>query len=328
LSIASRPVDIDQPETFLGAIEAANPATRCLAKAQVGLLIEGIDLGASDGVDVEEVAVDYAIVQAAPGSERVYHGMLRETYACCETDHRWPELVRAFDYDGDGTPELIFTTVHEEGAAGEGATAVETFLSLVALRGDAIVPLPALGAVRFPVRLAETAELAPDIDGDGRPDALTWFDYEIPPGCFYETGGMLRPAFALHADPGGRFLGDDAAALAFARSWCPRPPTRPLAEVPGRELAAEVICARLWGASADEVGRALDSRCSTREPEGYRAGEECVDTRERSTCGSWIFRIAEKAPPLDLGHSPTPTGSTRHGESRPGVEGPRSSAHR
>ena len=149
-----------------------------------------------------------------------------------------------------------------------------------------------------------------DIDGDGRPDLIV-----IPEP--YQTRGLQKNAangewssdptllFLAHAVPGGEFRLDDAAAQNFVKKeWCDHAPL----DVVRRQndeailLGNPLVCARLWGASREQLRRTVMRRCktfSTRE-QWERALVRNDDANLREECAPWVPELIDAEPPLRL----------------------------
>jgi len=188
------------------------------------------------------------------------------------------------DFDGDGDPEMVVLTageLHEDGRWQQ--------VRIYAHAGGAIVPYaPARGIEASAIR---------DVDGDGRFDLVYHAPYEtIAPIC--TTGfGVLAwgPELVAHALPDGTFSRDDAAALAFAKKSCPRPPRELVPEPNGWWRALDAIaCARMWGESEASVTARLSAECG---PPPKVPGADCD-----SKCGdrALYFQWAAIPPPLRL----------------------------
>ncbi len=157
------------------------------------------------------------------------------------------EKVFSFDYDGDGIEEIMLrcgSSVWEDSGARLG---LWTFRE-----GTVAAYSPASG-----IDLADTA----DQDGDGRPDLISFERYWLSEECGDAPPPVGTPAVLFHSLPDGTFSAHDEVAGAFLRVACPEPPGALLLEE--NDCAAfhtrgRIACARLWGASAEEVRTRLN----------------------------------------------------------------------
>lgn len=150
----------------------------------------------------------------------------------------------AFDYDGDGEPELALTLQHirhEDSDPARGR--VWTFR-------DGHITLYA------PARAVDVARVE-DVDADGRPDLRSVAPFArvavaLGSGFSY---GVVGPEWVFHSLANGEFSSVDAVAVRAARVACP--------DAPGSALrtAVEVACARAWGLSPRDVDAAIQRGC-------------------------------------------------------------------
>lgn len=100
-----------------------------------------------------------------------------------------------------------------------------------------------------------------DYDSDGRPDLIGYYGNKRNFGC----GGMDPPPegtpfILFHSTKDGSFSPSDEVAAQFLRKGCPEPPTEYFPE-PQKlwemDSLYRVSCARVWGASENEVRQAL-----------------------------------------------------------------------
>lgn len=164
--------------------------------------------------------------------------------------------LHARDLDGDGVPEaLVQRSAYRVGGGDESA------LRVVSWRGGTASPYAA--AAGF-----EDAAEASDADHDGALDLLWLARFAPADGvCGWGAGRVALVAIA-HNDGRGAFSRDDDTARAWLRAQCPGPPTRLIAPEGGdsdspslrvEDTLRRVACARVWGASADEVARRLEA---------------------------------------------------------------------
>lgn len=200
-------------------------------------------------------------------------------------DHTELGLQAAFDFDGDGVPEVaIRRSVHEDC---EGSSS----LGIWKIAGAMLIPYP----------LQPRPELVTirDEDHDGRPDLVTRGAYDgLYDGCRYDREAV--PAiFVHHSLPDGSFSTTDEVARAALRSACPSP----AAELPvwdraedAEDLAHALMCARLWDTPVDKLLRRLSGQCqSFSESDGCAA-----DAGPKRLCPGWIKSLIEVRPGVKL----------------------------
>jgi hypothetical protein len=176
-----------------------------------------------------------------------------------------------FDFDGDGDEEMFLRVAEVvDGIERRSAGRIWTFRRIG----------PGAGIDRYAPARDIDVETLRDVDADGRPDAITYAPYVFAAG---EWGCGLRvfrahgPPFVAHALADGTFTRDDAVARAEARRACPSKPTTIVATVEGvvdpQQTANDIACARMLGATIDEVVDAIDISC------GHECGaaRRCVD---------------------------------------------------
>jgi hypothetical protein len=159
----------------------------------------------------------------------------------------------AFDYDHDGTVEVIaLVSAH----LGDGP-----------IRSRGRVWTYRDGAVRlYPRAEGILVEDVRDVDRDGRPDLVTYagvtgFASGCDGGYEYRATG---PELLAHSLGDGSFSLADAIAARAARGVCPARPRLfegDRLQVP--DVAKQIACARLWGATAAEVHREIDRTCGS-----------------------------------------------------------------
>ena len=161
------------------------------------------------------------------------------------------EVQGLYDYDGDGVSEIGLMTSHHYG--GEDRTEKATMYSWK--NGDAIeykaVPW-SFDAMR-------------DVDGDGRPDLLLKGPFVADAPCTYDGELRFAPMQIAHSLPNGEFSLDDNIAKEVVRLQCGPAATELVAtngegasrNVDERLTMLRVTCARMAGASADELTKRL-----------------------------------------------------------------------
>lgn len=219
--------------------------------------------------------------------------------------------VRALgDLDRDGNREIVLEQIEEPRQTGSCTRYIPTYKSRVySIVGGRLIPYQGVPPLASELAFAEFR----DHDKDGYLDYWSFADYQVPRAC----QPKLMPGFLLHGQPGGTFSATDAVAREGVRAWCPRPPAQTLDGVPTADLAAHVICARLWGTPKETLTAALERRC-TRSPEGeatpdggisyrglpwgfcYHPGDECTHAVPPEVCGAWLAALADVEPPFTL----------------------------
>lgn len=289
----------------------------------LGLVVKGFEHKASyagdDGLD--DWTVDYDIVaylpEQRPSGVRNLTADLPAPGVSCVQSPGWADAARnecavrsLGDLDRDGNREIVLEQIEQPRETGTCTRATPTYksrvYSIIAGRLSPYQGVPPLASERA------FAEFR-DHDRDGYLDYWSFAAYRIPLAC----QPKLLPGFLLHGQPGGTFTATDAVARAGVRAWCPRPPAQTLDGVPAVELAAHVICARLWGTPKETLKAAIERRCS-RSPEGevtpdgsisyrglpwgfcYHPGDECAHAVPAEMCGSWLTALTDVEPPFRL----------------------------
>jgi hypothetical protein len=180
-----------------------------------------------------------AVVQSVVPLERGVDG---ENWSF--VDRYWfnpPDLkIQFFDYDGDGTDEVILST-YERHFESEPRSLVQLWTS----RGGAVVAYPTGGRTPF-VRVE-------DVDHDGRPDLVT-LEVSVM-AASGAAGHEVGPDVVYHSLPGGKFDGRDAVARAAFEKSCP-PALRSFEGHKGADtetLAMLLICSRAAGMTSEQA---------------------------------------------------------------------------
>jgi len=268
---------------------------------------------AQSGSECEQIAVEFALVRielprakaAGPKIEVVYavhHENGEESRT--DDDHdksfhyehnrqsvSWPRIEAAYDYNGDGTPELVVGKYY----APPEATDVHVTLSVWSLSDNSLRPYDAAPTVEvvLPSNIpneqrppgAAAGDLVVDADGDGRPD-LTWHGpYETTE--VHDSGDEVcgaapisDRAFIYHATVNGEFRANDVVAANHLRKWCPHKPklSRLSEEIGALGKQRVVACARAWGATPAELSGAFERHCAQeRKRLGARAKDTCFE---------------------------------------------------
>ena len=244
----------------------------------------------------------HADVVFIKGAQKVRAPMPPTTVEAGLEQHLY-SLGGAFDYDGDGIPEVFL--VHNYW---EEAELPEDTIELKSLKRGKLVPYA------YSPPLSPTAPIK-DIDGDGRPDL-----YSVGPYAhvYPNADGPQQPAkeipalFVYHSLPGGRFSADDAVAQACLRKACPDAGLQAVAALRAQAVAQKadladllirtVVCARSRGKSASEVMQTLKSECHHWVEGGSwdDAGVFQIDFDQpaKHTCPNWLKQLVAVTPPL------------------------------
>lgn len=180
------------------------------------------------------------------------------------------EEPQFFDYDGDGDDEvLVFGAADEEGYDPDFHE-VWTFKN-----GSVVAYAPAAG-----IEFDGTTQL----DGDRRPDLASRGPYakilaESESGESYPIAPHI---FVWHSLANGTFDVHSPAAIAFTKAQCgPRSPIDFESAFFDDGLASSIVCARLWGATAEELHAAADKRC-----------------KKNDRCPAWVTALIDVPPPF------------------------------
>jgi hypothetical protein len=153
-------------------------------------------------------------------------------------------LAGLYDYDNDGTPEVIVAHVEwvEEGRDGIAHT-------VFTVRD---------GAVReyAPAHAFEHIEDVIDADHDGRPDLVLPSPWRVEDTCGMDGIEHFGPRRLAHALPDGQFSTTDTVSRAWTLSQCRRYIDQGM---PGPDVL-DVACARLAGSSPEATVAALHAR--------------------------------------------------------------------
>ena len=193
-----------------------------------------------------------------------------------------------FDFDGDGEEEIFLRL----GYAPEGTE--------LDARGR-VWSFSAGTVARYAPSRDVIVEAVRDLDGDGRPELLTYGGYQATTlddddACKVPPHRAHGPLFALHALAGGEFSAVDAVARTVATRACPARPTSIFSTGDGVgvdpfRVLEDLACARLWGTSAAEIDRERDATCGAAT--GCPLASVCHDPE------TW-HRLAAAQPPLLL----------------------------
>lgn len=289
----------------------------------LGLVVKGFkheETYAGDD-DFRDWTVAYDIVaflpeQRASGVRNLTADVTEPGLSCVQSPG-WADAARhecavrsIGDLDRDGNREIVLERIEEPRETGTCTRNTPIYKSRVySIIGGRLVPYKSLPPIESERSFTEFS----DHDRDGYLDSWSFANYQIPRACQVK----LLPGFLLHGQPDGTFTAADAVARDAARSWCPRPPAQTLDGVAAADLAAHVICARLWGTPKEKLKTALARRC-TRSPHGevtqeggihyrglpwgfcYHQGDECEHAELSDVCGEWALALVDVEPPLQL----------------------------
>src|SRR5690606_37059072 len=123
-----------------------------------------------------------------------------------------------------------------------------------------------------------------DVDQDGRPDLIVQGDFRLQ---WLDCAGFSGPddlvPLVAHSQPDGRFSLTDEVAKTHVRKLCPEAPR----SIPDYEANGDfepwktvhnVVCARVWGVSPDEVLDALSTECLR-----YESFDDCTELPDGMT---------------------------------------------
>lgn len=225
-------------------------------------------------------------------------------------------LAGAFDYDGDGNPEVLIA--HHFWEQGESS---DEYIELKSIKHGELVPYPQAPPLKlihpshyevYPERPAH------DVDGDGRPDLYSAGPYaslEKPdPGQSEDDLPAIPALFVYHSLPDGRFSANDAVARAALAKDCPvnRSPSAAeliaQAKAQGKQFSKSliplVLCERARGKSAAEVLKAHQLECRKWPAEGNWnwEGEFSLSSGEvvKDACPIWLKKMLAIPPPTVL----------------------------
>ncbi|MFO0650024.1 MAG: VCBS repeat-containing protein [Polyangiales bacterium] len=167
---------------------------------------------------------------------------------------RYTVDLRLSDLDGDGVPEVFVRR-----ASARGTTLPTRALEVFTSRGDTVSPYG-------PAQPFASANDVEDRDGDGLDDLVWTAIYTSPDAwCQSRVGPLEALSVFARGQRDGTWRADDPVALGLLRLACPQieGPLYRAAEFAGDRgegslaLARRVACARLSGASPDDIGRRL-----------------------------------------------------------------------
>jgi hypothetical protein len=197
-----------------------------------------------------------------------------------------------FDLDGDGEDELLLPF---------DPSTILTF------KDGKVTPYAAAAGRSF-VGLV-------DADRDGRPDLLLNNPYASD-AAFVSCGKRyghpvlnfhVETSLIAHALPDGTFTADDDLTRRVAKTLCPEKPAKVVVKGGDGKLhngwiRNNIVCARLWGATADAVIAELERDCKWPQEDECEALFDARDNLLTDTCAGHdeLVRWAKATPPLVL----------------------------
>lgn len=219
--------------------------------------------------------------------------------------YNFHSLAGAFDYDGDGVPEvLVMNQEYERGEGGEHRT-----FKLQSIKDGKLVDYPYSPPLREDSRME-------DFDKDGRPDFYspgTYAPINVPVLGAGDDRQAVPSQFVYHSLPGGRFSSSDSVAQAAVAKRCPAPQNLSLAAIRAEARAKNsrdedgaiiqaVICARAQGKPADEVLQAIQRDCHHFLDDGIWKWEnvsmEWDGVVKPHSCPTWLRQVIVTPSPL------------------------------
>lgn len=202
--------------------------------------------------------------------------------------------VGAFDFDGDGSDELISSFDHPV---------------ILTVKGDQVVPYAPADKLSF-------SKIA-DIDQDGRPDLQLTNPYFVSVdkvGCGKPGGqGVIQlvaeVSVVARSLPNGTFSTSDPAAVAITKAECPGAPKSIVEKdrsnhFDNQRIRRNIVCARIWGVPAQTVIKSLDAGCTwpSSPTEDCDALMDARNGKPTSVCAGrqHLVAWANKTPPVSL----------------------------
>ena len=185
-----------------------------------------------------------------------------------------------FDFDGDGEDEVLIRLANAPGGR-ERVVAGH----LWSFR-DGVVS-------RYTRAPDLDIEALRDVDHDGRPDLETFSPWQAPSRigspCAPPVYRVHGRSLLAHALSNGTFSLDDEVAKAVARGSCATAPASFTLASDGVRTVTSLACARLRGASIDEVLRVIDAECVANPDDACVEVPACEDAR--------LWRALARMPP-------------------------------
>lgn len=210
-------------------------------------------------------------------------------------------IERIADLNGDGKPEVfVVTNYNRYEVAAEQLLEIWTVQS--SGKGSQLVPYQAAPVVpALTIQQLEKQKLLVDVDGDGRIDIHTDGPYHGVTECFSgssENVPIVPAWFLLHATPNGTFSASDLIAKQELARTCN---IRPILKQPyskTRDFLKEVVCARVFGQSKQQVLAELAPHCAAIAQD---AGDMANCGNHASNgCPTWLVEAAAVTPPITL----------------------------
>ncbi|HWL84336.1 MAG TPA: hypothetical protein VNO21_00960 [Polyangiaceae bacterium] len=188
-----------------------------------------------------------------------------------------------FDYDGDGSPELLLV---KEKTGPVGVTEEQS--SIWTRRGGRIMRYEPPDA--SPLR--EFSDIV-DADQDGRPDLASRRTFDnIVDRCGGGTGFAVAPIFLLHSAKNGTFIARDDVTRSYFEDKCSRTLEEQLESADG-DIATAIACARVRGASPAAIERTLRKGCTTFSDDACDLALD-DDSGKRRVCPTWVLTLTKQ----------------------------------
>ena len=300
-----------------GALAEVSPfeqaATRCfdIAKGTVGVALRKLAGCPSGdcGADGPKITISSEVVFQSGDKKKT--APLPDGIIVRSASEKLAFVDGAFDYDGDGDPEvLLVESDWEESEKHDIRRTIKTLRSGKLANYPHAPPLHALSRME-------------DVDHDGRPDLYSPGPYSklMRPSC---GGGAdeepaVDPIFLFHSLGDGKFSAVDAVAQK-AVADCSATADISLAKARSKATAKtgthavlikDIVCARMRGQSADDVLKQLAAECQKWDAKLDLDVDgkvmACGQSAAKLTCPAWIKQVAQTNPPLQLAASPKAT---------------------
>jgi hypothetical protein len=181
-----------------------------------------------------------------------------------------------FDFDGDGEDEILLRLARAPGGKERVVAGHLWSFSGGSIGRYARAPDVDVEALR-------------DVDLDGRPDLETFAPWQAPSRlgspCAPPVYRVHGPLLVAHARPDGTFVLDDDVATMVAQTSCAGA-LAPFAIAPsttappdGVRIVTSLACARLRGATSDELRSVIDASCVPTDDDACARTPACDDAR-------------------------------------------------
>ena len=210
-------------------------------------------------------------------------------------------IERIADLNGDGKPEVFVVTNYSRYEVAEEQL-LEIWTVQSSNKGSLLVPYQAAPVVpALTTQQLEKQKLLVDVDGDGRADIHTDGPYHAVTECFSgsnENVPIVPAWFLLHATPNGTFSGSDLVAKQELARTCTSSPILRQPYSKTRDFLKEVVCARVFGQSKQQVLAELTPHCAAIAQD---AGDMANCGNHASNgCPTWLVEAAAITPPITL----------------------------